>query len=438
MNKGIRIWNKAIKIIPGGNGLLSKRPHRYLPNLWPTYYKKSKGLNIWDLNNKKYIDFCQMGVGTCMLGYANKFVDQAVKKAVNSGVNSSLNSIEEYLLAKKFLKYNKFADQIKFARGGGEAMSIAVRLARSQSGKDTVAFSGYHGWADWYLAANLKKKNTLDEYLVPDVDPSGVPKNLKNSIIPIGYNINKDLKKLNGKKIAAFVLEGSRYEYPSKSFLREIQKICKKKKICLIVDEITSGWRETIGGIYKKFNLKPDIVVFGKAIGNGYAISSILGKKKYMSHANKTFISSTAWTEKVGFAAGNATIDFFIKNKVYLHIPKIGKMITNGWDQIAKDCEIKMKFSEVMPLCTFFLDYSNKDELYTFFIKEMLKKGYLANNSVWLSYAHKEKDVKKYLKVCKEVFIKMKDFIDNKKKYKKIEVRYYGLHKPKKKQKSIF
>ena len=165
------------------------------------------------------------------------------------------------------------------------------------------------------------------------------------------------------------------------------------------------------------------MVVFGKAIGNGYAISSILGKKKYMNYANKSFISSTAWTEKVGFAAANATIDYIIKNKVYLHIPKIGQMITDGWNQIAKDYEIKMKFSEVMPLSTFFLEYANKDELYTFFTKEMLKKGYLASNSVWVSYAHKEKDVKKYLKVCREVFIKMKDFMNNKKNYKKIEVR---------------
>ena len=98
-------------------------------------------------------------------------------------------------------------------------------------------------------------------------------------------------------------------------------------------------------------------------------------------------------------------------------------MITRGWKQIAKDLEIKIKFSEVNPLCTFFLNYKNSEELYTFFTKEMLKKGYLANNSVWVSYAHKEKDVKKYLKICKEVFIKMKDFIDNKKNYKKIEVR---------------
>ena len=137
------------------------------------------------------------------------------------------------------------------------------------------------------------------------------------------------------------VIEGYRYEYPSKPFLKKIQALCKKNKICLIVDEITSGWRETVGGIYKKFNLQPDIVIYGKAIGNGYAISSILGKKKFMIYANKSFVSSTAWTEKVGFAAANATIDYFIKNKVHLHILKVAKILSLGWKKLQKKTILK-------------------------------------------------------------------------------------------------
>tara|TARA_B100000315_G_scaffold149949_1_gene138637 strand:+ start:6 stop:1301 length:1296 start_codon:yes stop_codon:yes gene_type:complete len=428
MNKGIKIWKKAIKIIPGGNGLLSKRPDRYLPNYWPTYFTKSKGINIWDLNKKKYTDFCQMGMGTCVLGYRNSYVDKAVKRAIDSGVNSTLNSLDEYKLAKKILKYNKFANQIKFARGGGEAMAIAIRLARAQTGKDIVAFSGYHGWHDWYLAANIKNKKNLDEHLVPGLDPMGVPKKLKNSVISIEYNNIKQLEKLIKKKnIAAMVIEGYRYEYPSKPFLKKIQALCKENKICLIVDEITSGWRETVGGIYKKFNLHPDIVIYGKAIGNGYAISSILGKKKFMIYANKSFVSSTAWTEKVGFAAANATIDYFIKNKVHLHILKVAKILSLGWKKIAKKNNIKIRVSEVLSLCSFFLDYPNREELYTFFTKEMLKKNYLANNSVWISYAHKEKDINKYLENCNQVFKKMGDFINNRKKFGKFEIRYSSL-----------
>ena len=130
MNKGTKIWKKAIKIIPGGNGLLSKRPHRYLPNYWPTYFTRSKGINIWDLNNKKFIDMAQMGMGACVLGYGNKYVDNKVKKAIDKSMSSTLNCLDEFSLAKKILKYDNFADQVKFARAGGEAMSITVRLAR--------------------------------------------------------------------------------------------------------------------------------------------------------------------------------------------------------------------------------------------------------------------------------------------------------------------
>jgi len=179
MNKGQKLWLKAEKIIPGGNGLLSKRPDRYLPKFWPTYFSRSKGINIWDLENNKYLDMAQMGMGTCILGYANKEIDQKVKKIIDKGINSTLNCPEEFELAQKLLKYDKFADQVKFAKGGGEAMSIAVRLARAKSGKDIVAFSGYHGWHDWYLATNLKNKNNLKDHLLPGLEPLGVPKKLK-------------------------------------------------------------------------------------------------------------------------------------------------------------------------------------------------------------------------------------------------------------------
>ena len=273
-------WNEAIKIIPGGNGLLSKRPNRFLPNGWPTFYSKAKGINIWDLKNKKYIDFSIMGVGTAVLGYANSEIDNKVTKFLKKGVNTTLNCLEEFLLAKKILKYDKFADQVKFARGGGEAMSIAIRIARSQSKNIKIAFSGYHGWHDWYLAANLKSKKNLNNHLLKNLDPKGVPRGLKDSVIPFNFNDTKSLESIcRKKKLAAIVIEGARGTYPSKNFVKKINYLKKKYKTCLIIDEITSGWRERAGGIYKSVGLKPDIVVYGKALGNGYAISAIVGKK---------------------------------------------------------------------------------------------------------------------------------------------------------------
>ena len=425
---GIALWKKAEKIIPGGNGLLSKRPQRYLPEFWPTYYKKSKNLFVWDLKGKRYIDMAQMGVGTCVLGYGNNYIDKKVINAIKSGNNSTLNTIEEFKLAKKLLKIEKFADQVKFARGGGEAIDIAIRLARAGSGKDKILFSGYHGWYDWYLATNIRGKNRLKSHLLPGLDPIGVPKKLKNTVHPIKYNDVSAIKKIKSpKSYAAFILEPCRFYYPDRKFIKIISDFCKKNKICLIVDEITTGWRETLGGVYKKIGLKPDIVIFGKGLGNGYPISCILGKKKYLDNAKKSFISSTAWTERSGFVAASAVIDFMKKKRTYIQINKNGKYLIKKWKEVAKKNNIKIKVSEFTALPTFYFDYKNLNEkLYTIFTYEMLKCGYLASNSVYLSYSHKQRDLDIYLKKCNYVFSMLNKFINKKKSYK-IKSRYQGF-----------
>ena len=298
------IWKKATKIIPGGNGLLSKRPDRFLPNGWPIYYSKAKGSYIWDLNNRKYIDMSLMGIGTSVLGYKNFYVDNYVKKKIDLGINTTLNSTEEYELAKEILKIDKFAQQVKFARGGGEAMSLAVRIARAHTNKSKILFCGYHGWHDWYLAANLSNIKNLNNHLLKNLKPVGIPKILKGSAEPIEINNILELrKKADKKNISAIVVEPARFNYLDKKFVFELNKLCKKNRIPLIVDEITLGWRECMGGVYKKIGLKPDMVVYGKAMGNGYAISAVVGKKKIMNSTQNTFVSSVAWTEKVGFCS---------------------------------------------------------------------------------------------------------------------------------------
>ena len=196
-----QIWKKATEIIPGGNGLLSKRPDRFLPGGWPIYYSRAKGSHIWDLNNNKYIDMSLMGIGTSVLGYSNSYVDNFVKKKIDLGVNTTLNSIEEYQLAKEILKIDKFADQVKFARGGGEAMSLAVRIARTKSKKSKVLFCGYHGWHDWYIAANLANIKNLNNHLLKNLTPAGVPSNLKNSSEPLKINDIHELIRKTKKKI---------------------------------------------------------------------------------------------------------------------------------------------------------------------------------------------------------------------------------------------
>ncbi|MDA9598734.1 aminotransferase class III-fold pyridoxal phosphate-dependent enzyme [Candidatus Pelagibacter sp.] len=419
------LWEKAKKIIPGGNGLLSKRPERFLPNGWPTYFKKASGVFIWDLNNRKYVDMTLMGIGTSVLGYNNKFVNNFVKDKIDKGINTTLNCYEEYELSRELLKIDKFADQVRFARGGGEAMSLAIRIARSKSKKTKIIFSGYHGWHDWYLSANIQSIKNLNNHLLKNLKPLGVPKIYRNSAIPLEFNNINQLNKLSKiKNLAAIVVEPSRMEKLSKKFVNELNKICKKKKIILIVDEITSGWRDCKGGIYKKIGLNPDIVVYGKALGNGFAISAVIGKKKIMDIAQDTFVSSTAWTERVGFAAGLAVLKFHNKTNVFNHNKNIGKQIKKGWIELAKKHGLKIEVNSLDTIINFNFLYKNKNDfLITLFTELLLKDNFLANNNIYISFSHNKKIVLKYLKAVDKAFYIISNYIKNKNVKLKSKVR---------------
>lgn len=423
MNTGIKLWQKAKDIIPGGNGLLSKRPERYAPDIWPTYFSRAKGVEIWDLDGNKYVDMAQMGIGTAILGYCDEDVNDSVKDAVNNSVNTTLNAPEEVYLAEKLLELNPFAGGVKFARCGGESMAIAVRIARAYSGKDKIAFSGYHGWSDWYLAANLNGERNLSDHLLPGLKPKGVPLGLKNTVFPFKYNNVDELSEVVKREdIGVIVIEGARYDFPTKDLLDTIQKVAKERNIVIIADEITSGWRMTDGGIYKLTGFKPDIVVYGKSMGNGFAISAIIGKKEVMNEAQETFISSTFWTERVGFVAALKTIEKLTKNKVWKHLNKIGEIIGRGWECLAGKYGLKLHVTDFKPLITFKFEYDDKNSaLYTLFTQEMLKKGYLAANSVYVTYAHNEEIVKEYLESVDEVFEIISSAIKNNRINEKLE-----------------
>ena len=189
------MWKKAIKIIPDGNTLLSKRPQLWLPRKWPTHFISSKNITLIENKKKKYKDFL-FAVGTNVLGYSNTKVDRQVSKAISKGNMTSINAIEEYQLAEKLIQINPWAGMVKFARAGGDANAIAIRIARAASGKNNVAFCGYHGWHDWYVATNLTNKNGLNNHLIDGIKTYGVNKKLNKTIYPFLYNDFKNLKRL--------------------------------------------------------------------------------------------------------------------------------------------------------------------------------------------------------------------------------------------------
>lgn len=416
INKGKKLWSEALSIIPGGNGLLSKRPDRYAKDIWPTYFSKAKGCQVWDLDDNVYIDMAQNGIGTAILGYADDDVNQSVIEAINNGINTTLNAPEEVDLAKKLIELNPSMGGVKFARGGGEAMSLAVRIARTHTKRDKVAFSGYHGWTDWYLATNLSSDSNLNEHLLPGLEPSGVPSGLSGTAVPFRYDDVDDFKRLLSEHsdIGVIVIEGARYDLPSANFLKAIDIESKKRGIVVIVDEITSGLRMSESGVYRLFDFDPDIAVYGKALGNGFAISAVVGKKEVMDSAQDTFISSTMWTERVGFAAGLATLNKLTGCGVHKHLVEVGSHIGNGWGLLAKKHGLDILITDYKPLITFKLNYGEENNaIATLFIQEMLKRGYLAATSVYITYAHTIEIADQYLENVDEVFGLMSDAINN-------------------------
>ncbi len=405
MGSGQELYKKAKALIPGGTMLLSKRPEMFLPEQWPSYFSKTKGCSVWDLDGNELIDMCIMGIGTNTLGYGNDEVDAAVLETVKKGNMSTLNCPEEVYLAEKLVEINPWADMVRFARSGGEANSIAIRIARAASGRDKVAICGYHGWHDWYLSANHNDGDELSGHLLPGLSPKGVPRNLKDTVFPFHYNnFGELLSIVEQNEIGVIKMEVVRNFGPEDNFLQKVRDLATKKGIVLVFDECTSGFRETFGGIHKKYNVEPDIAMYGKTIGNGYALTAIVGRKSVMEAAQTTFISSTFWTERIGPTAALATLKVMERIKSWEIITDKGNQMQREWQNLASQHNLSITVSGIPALSTYSFNSKNAMEYKTLITQEMLKKGFLASTSFYSCTAHTDDKFESYFTALDEVY----------------------------------
>ena len=415
LKDGKKLYKYAKTIIPGGTTLFSKRSELHLPNNWPAYFSKAINTNVWDLKGNKYLDmFC--AVGTSILGYKNHNINKSIIKNIQKGNLTTLNCPEEVYLSKQILKDHPWASMAKFTRGGGEANAVAIRIARSCTQNKNVAFCGYHGWHDWYLSANINSKKNLDQHLMPGLNYDGVPKNLENTSFPFPYNNFQYLLKLiDKKKIGIIKMEVMRNIKPQKEFLQKIRQICNKKKIILIFDECTSGYRENMGGIHLKFKVNPDIAIFGKSLGSGFAINAVIGKKEIMKRAENTFISSTFWGERIGYTAALSSLKEFKRLNAFKKIKDNGKLIKSIWLELSERYKVPIKVSgtDAIPSFEFI---NNHIEKKTFLTQQMLKNKILATNLIYINIFHNQKNINKYIKILQNIFHKI-----SKKKFKKFK-----------------
>jgi glutamate-1-semialdehyde aminotransferase len=406
-SKGPALYKRAKARIPGGTQLLSKRPEMFLPDRWPSYYASAKGVLVTDLDGNRYVDMSIMGIGACVLGYADPDVDRAVRSAIEAGVACTLNAPEEVELADLLCELHPWADKVRYARGGGEILSIAIRIARAFTRRDKVAFSGYHGWTDWYLAANLGESTALDGHLLPGLDPNGVPRSLRETALPFHYNKLDELRAIVEKhkgEIAAIIMEPGRDEPPQKGYLEAVRQIATDIGAVLIFDEVTTCFRMAVGGIHLTMGVNPDLATFAKAMANGYAMSALIGRGDIMEAAQSSFISSTNWTERIGPTAALATIKKFQREPVIERLIQVGSAVVEGWQNAAAAAGLKVHTSKIPTLNHFRFEHPDELTLHTLFSQLMLERGFLASSNFKPSYAHTMEHVERYVAATREIF----------------------------------
>ncbi len=416
LEKSLKTQEHAKSRIPGMTQLLSKRPDFFALGVWPGYYQKAKGVEVWDLDGNRYIDMSISGIGANILGYADPDVDQAVKEAIDQGSSCSLNSWEEVELADLLCELHPWAQKVRFARSGGEAMTIAVRIARAYTNRDIIAFCGYHGWHDWYLAANLGTKNALGEHLISGLEPRGVPRQLAGTSYPFRFNHLEELEKIvseNKSNLAAIIMEPQRGQEPTSEFIEGIQQLAKETGAVWVIDEISAGFRMNTGGLHLKLNMEPDIAVFSKAMGNGYPIAAIIGKENVMQAAQSTFISSTMWTERIGFVAALATIQKHRKYDAGKHLTLIGEKVQEGWKEAAQETGLIIHVGGIPPMSHFAFQHEKATSIKSLFIQLMLEDGFLASTIFDSMYAHQTEHFTAYIQAVKKSFATIANCLKN-------------------------
>lgn len=414
--KSLKFQERAKGCIPGMTQLLSKRPDMFSAGVWPGYFSRAEGVHVWDLDGNRYIDMSISGVGATILGYADPDVDRAVKDAIAQGTSCSLNCPEEVELAELLCELHPWAQMVRYARSGGEAMAVAVRIARACTGRDAVAFCGYHGWHDWYLAANLGTENALGEHLIEGLSPAGVPKGLTGTAFPFRYNRLDELQEIvagHGRDLAAIVMEPLRNFEPEPGFIEGVRRLADETGAIFIIDEISAGFRYNTGGAHLVFHTEtPDVAVFSKALGNGYPIAAVIGRADVMEAAQKTFISSTNWTERIGPVAAIATIQKHREVGAGRHLVHLGDRIQSGWKELADRHGLSIQVGGMKPMSHFAFDHPSSREMKAYFIELMLSRGFLASNLFYAMYAHRDEHVEGYLRAADEAFAEVARAVD--------------------------
>jgi glutamate-1-semialdehyde 2,1-aminomutase len=396
--KSLALYERAKALIAGRTHLFGRRAEMHAYGFSPIYSARQQGGYFWDVDGHKYIDF-NMGAGAVLLGHAYPTVVRAVQDQAAQGTGLSINHPLELETAELLAELVPCAEMVRFCKGGGEANAVAVRIARAATGRDKVVFCGYHGWHDWYLAANLASESALSKHLLPGIAPRGVPRELEGTALPFEFNNLDSLRQVlqaHSGEVACVILEAARSYLPEPGFLEGVRDLTRQQGAVLIFDEVVTGFRSARGGAQEYYNVIPDVATFAKCISNGFALGAVAGKREVMDVAVDSFISSVYWAEATGLAAGKATLREYLNQPVCTAVQDFGKAFVAGCRRVIQECGIPATMIGLpsFPSLTF-RDLAPEllDPVVTLYMQETAKRGMFGGPGHFFCLQHTQSDL---------------------------------------------
>jgi glutamate-1-semialdehyde 2,1-aminomutase len=413
----MELYRRAGERIAGKTHLFGRRAELQAFGVSPIYSDQQQDGRICDVDGHEYVDF-NMGAGAILLGHAYAPVVSAVQAQAARGTGLTINHPLELDTADVLNEIVPCAEMVRFCKGGGEADMVAVRIARAYTGRSKVLFCGYHGWHDWYIAANLNEHVPLDRHLLPGITPLGVPKELAGTTLPFEYNNLVSLEAAltaNSGEVACVILEAARSFLPEPGYLEGVRELTHRHGALLIFDEVVTGFRFARGGAQEYFGVTPDLATFAKCISNGFALGAVCGKREFMSVATESFISSVYWAEATGLAAGKATLEIYRDTDVCATVWDFGSSFLHECGKLIEQTGVPMKLVGLPPSPLLALEGvapEERDAVVTLYMQETAKRGLIGGPSHFFCATHTDEDLRIALQAIGEAFLSVRRALD--------------------------
>lgn len=397
---------RAQRTIPLGSQTFSKSRTQYPVGISPLYVTKAKGSNVWDIDGNKYIDLVS-SLAAITLGYGDSKVDRAVKKQLGQGVSLSLPAKLESEVSELIVEMVPSAEMVRFGKNGSDATSAAVRLARAYTGRDHIIICGYHGWQDWSIGATTRNK--------------GVPKVVSSLTHKFEYNDLETLQQIFDSlpnKVAAVILEPMNSTYPNPGFLEGVLTLTHQAGALLVFDETITGFRFAKGGAQEYFGVTPDLSTFGKGLANGFPLSAVAGRREVMMEMEEIFFSGTFGGELLSLAAAKIVLQRHLREDICAQLSSLGSFLSDQTEEVISKNGVDRVVSLSGHPSWRFLNWEatekySVDEIKTFFMQEIFKRGLLVLSTHNTTLAHTRKISKKVAEIYDEVFFELKRAIIN-------------------------